>query len=101
MCKNPANSTWQNDLSNLLHLRSYLRTLMEQVKMTELSASELVTIITVLNTRRLVCDTVKESLRPMLRLSIVGQTTPQLVEQDADLVDEFTGGDITEPLRLS
>lgn len=104
MHKNTASQGWQNDLNTLLHLRCYLYTLMDQVNMTDLSASELIAIIIVLApiSRRLVCDTFKEPLRPVLRLiDVGGQTSSQFMEQGADLVDQFSSGDVTEPLGFA
>lgn len=88
------------DLAVLLHLRHQVRDIMGRVKMTELSSAELIALLAIMgpaNGRRLIAETVEESLRPVLRLiggeGGVGVTAPEFGEEGADLYDQVASGD--------
>lgn len=95
--------TRDGDLATLLHLRWQLRELMEHTNPAHLSAPELIAMIAILapaNGRRLVTESIEESLRPILRIVATdgGDAPTQLGERGADEPDEFTGGQILEAI---
>jgi hypothetical protein len=88
------------DMAALLSLRWQVRELMEVVKITDLTALEVVALLAILtpaNGRRLLRSTFDEALRPVLRLvnnePDLRDSVDQLVEHAADLPDEIAGGD--------
>lgn len=91
-----------DDLRTVKQLRWQLRQLLETVKITDLSVTELAAMLAVLaaaNGRRLVTDTLEKALRPVLRLvddvgGDTGSAALQLVELGAEPGDEVGCADL-------
>jgi hypothetical protein len=92
------------DLATAMHLRWQVRKLMQAVRLTDLSARELVSMLAILapaNGRRLIRGTFEEVLRPLRLVDNavdLGDAPPELSEELPDHPDEVAGGDLVQPV---
>ncbi len=92
------------DVGTVLSLRWQVRRLMETVKITDLTAPELIAMTAILvpaNGRRLATDAIEKGLRPVLRLIDTRQTgdaPAQLGEQNTDLLNQVVSSDTFQPV---